>query len=507
MARDPDRPPEPFPPWIWFWLVIYLVTLPQQMALWRPIVARAAGFGLGRPDSLINAAAVLEGVPLLAVLLGVAAVFVPRLRAVWLERRFGLTDPAPLPTVLEIQTFVARHAPGLRVRANLLRTDQLAFVYPLTYRKAALAIFGGIVTLWGTDPAAARAVLLHEIAHYRHGDVLAVGAGNLLGTLTARWLVLYLALVVIPLVVVGLIDRVTAVRSLLALNAAGVPFSPFEIGIHLTRQVVGTTLPAVMLIGAALMLWTASVIVLPLAAIWSAELNADRYAADAGGAADLDRALAALPAAGSTRQWLLSRMSHPPIRLRRFAAALAARGRGALLLLLLLPVAYVVRLALLVCWALAAFPLLGGAIDLGTWLQGNVRGYVAAIGRVWLPMAAFLLLWPRLAPHWQRVWLPADVATRPSLAGACVAAAVAVGVLGLAGVVADGTIAAHLRRQPATAAIPAWQRGDRVEVEWRGKWWKATILDVADGRVLVHYEGFGRSWDEWVPPSRIRKPD
>jgi Zn-dependent protease with chaperone function len=503
--RVPERPaPEAFPPWIWFWLVVYLTTLPRQLALWRSIVARIAEFRFARPDSLVNAAAILEGAPLLAVLLGVAAIFAPRLRAAWLERQFRLTDPVPLPTVREIQAFVAQHAPGLRVRTNLLRTDQLAFVYPLTYRKAALAVFGGLVTLWHADQAAARAVLLHEMAHYRHGDVLAVGAGSLLRTLTERWLGLYLALVVVPLVAVGLIDRGAAVRSFLAATAAGVPFSAFEIVLHVLRQVVGTMLPAVMLIGAALMFWTASIVVLPLAAIWSAELNADRYAAVVGGAAGLDRALAALPTARSSRQWLLARMSHPPAGLRRTMAALAATDRGALLLVLMLPLAYVVRLALLAGWALAAFPLLGGVVDLGTWLGESVRSYAVATGRIWLGMAAFLLLWPRLAPHWQRLWRPG--AERPGRVRACVAAALAVGVLGLAGVGADSTIAARRLRQPV-ATISTWQRGDRVEVEWAGKWWKATILDAGDGRFLVRYEGFDRARDEWVPPSRVRKPD
>lgn len=115
-------------------------------------------------------------------------------------------------------------------------------------------------------------------------------------------------------------------------------------------------------------------------------------------------------------------------------------------------------------------------------------------------------MWPRLATHWQRRWLHAGIAERPGVARAYVVAALAVGVLGLAGVGADGTLAARLRRQPV-ATIATWQRGDRVEVEWAGTWWKATILEAGKTGVLVRYEGFDRSWDEWVPPSRVRKPD
>lgn len=48
--------------------------------------------------------------------------------------------------------------------------------------------------------------------------------------------------------------------------------------------------------------------------------------------------------------------------------------------------------------------------------------------------------------------------------------------------------------------------GANVEVNWKGKWYNARILDAKEGRHLVHYTGYDDSWDEWVPNNRIRRP-
>lgn len=41
-------------------------------------------------------------------------------------------------------------------------------------------------------------------------------------------------------------------------------------------------------------------------------------------------------------------------------------------------------------------------------------------------------------------------------------------------------------------------------IEWGGTWWPATIIATErDGRVLVHYDGWGKEWDETVDASRM----
>lgn len=47
---------------------------------------------------------------------------------------------------------------------------------------------------------------------------------------------------------------------------------------------------------------------------------------------------------------------------------------------------------------------------------------------------------------------------------------------------------------------------EKVQVEHNGSWYDATILKVnaADGLYFITYDGWSDSWDEWVPPSRLK---
>jgi hypothetical protein len=63
---------------------------------------------------------------------------------------------------------------------------------------------------------------------------------------------------------------------------------------------------------------------------------------------------------------------------------------------------------------------------------------------------------------------------------------------------------------PAAATL-AWVEdeavprvGQRLEVESKGKWYKAQIIDVDGDQVEVHFAGFDDSWNEWVGPERTR---
>jgi hypothetical protein len=53
--------------------------------------------------------------------------------------------------------------------------------------------------------------------------------------------------------------------------------------------------------------------------------------------------------------------------------------------------------------------------------------------------------------------------------------------------------------QPIAAAA-----GDEVDVRWGGKWWSGVVREVRDDFALVHYEGWGDEWDEWVGRPRLR---
>jgi hypothetical protein len=45
---------------------------------------------------------------------------------------------------------------------------------------------------------------------------------------------------------------------------------------------------------------------------------------------------------------------------------------------------------------------------------------------------------------------------------------------------------------------------NQIEVEWGQTWWPAGILRVQGTQYLIHYTGWGSSWDEWVGKDRIR---
>lgn len=56
------------------------------------------------------------------------------------------------------------------------------------------------------------------------------------------------------------------------------------------------------------------------------------------------------------------------------------------------------------------------------------------------------------------------------------------------------------------AATPAdgFSAGDEVEVQWKGSWYPASVLETKGNKYKIHYDGYSDSWDEWVGPSRIR---
>lgn len=48
------------------------------------------------------------------------------------------------------------------------------------------------------------------------------------------------------------------------------------------------------------------------------------------------------------------------------------------------------------------------------------------------------------------------------------------------------------------------RQGERIEVKWKEKWYRAEILVTSGNQCKVHYIGFEDSWDEWVGPDRMR---
>jgi hypothetical protein len=59
----------------------------------------------------------------------------------------------------------------------------------------------------------------------------------------------------------------------------------------------------------------------------------------------------------------------------------------------------------------------------------------------------------------------------------------------------------------AAASSPgAYKAGDKVDIEWKGRWYPGEILSVSGDKHRIHYTGWASSWDEDVPASRLRAP-
>ncbi|MDO9106693.1 MAG: Tudor-knot domain-containing protein [Methylovulum sp.] len=49
-----------------------------------------------------------------------------------------------------------------------------------------------------------------------------------------------------------------------------------------------------------------------------------------------------------------------------------------------------------------------------------------------------------------------------------------------------------------------YRLGDAVMVLWKSNWYPATVIQLAEHKVKIHYDNYDNSWDEWVGNSRIR---
>lgn len=58
---------------------------------------------------------------------------------------------------------------------------------------------------------------------------------------------------------------------------------------------------------------------------------------------------------------------------------------------------------------------------------------------------------------------------------------------------------------PVATSGSSFSAGDSVQVQWKGKWYPASVLAVQGNKYKIHYTGYESSWDEWVGPSRIKK--
>ncbi len=143
------------PPWLWLWLVGDLaVLIPAEVSNERHQLALYTGHGeiapqvtAGMPYTLLLLFTILSGLTCLIFAAGVIATLFPQLRGRRVERRFELTED---PSIAEMEEFVARYDPAIRLRATT-RDDQMARIYPVSWRTARIAVFRPLPELWRRD--------------------------------------------------------------------------------------------------------------------------------------------------------------------------------------------------------------------------------------------------------------------------------------------------------------------------------------------------------------------
>ncbi|MCM2466912.1 M48 family metalloprotease [Methanoculleus oceani] len=348
------------PPYLWIWLIIFIATfrfnlnflliLLSDMLSTTPLPGEElVPFGF-----LFRLANFFEIFPLLIIIIGVLSLVAPSIRRSYIRRKYGLTDEVQIATIPEISAFIRNYLPDVSILNNPMRTDQVVFIYPSSFQKAGMGLMGGVMKLWKTDNESARGVLLHEIAHVRNGDTLITGAGSGFRILLNFWPVLFVVTVVVPFFIVAL---VTSFQPMFIELSGSMPPGEFIINIFawllvIHRNFLFIALPGLFIILLTSLMWVASIIFLPLAALWYSELAADCVAARCQGAsAPLVRALSLYSMPVSRWRWLLARMTHPPTRLRLFMLQrVSAPFIHMLLLILFFPAAVVVSMLITVLY-------------------------------------------------------------------------------------------------------------------------------------------------------------
>ncbi|MCR6484446.1 M48 family metalloprotease [Amycolatopsis sp. OK19-0408] len=359
----------PAPPWLLFWFVTAVGwTAPRQFPFWRDTVLDVLGAtpnpATTVPGSdLLRVAGLVDLVPAFVLLAAVVTVAGAGVRGRLVERRYRL-DGFPTPTLAAITGYAKAQLPTVEVRANLRRTDLLAFAYLRRPRRPRLAVFAPLVVLWRRDRAAAEAVVRHELAHCRQGDTLLSGATSPLAFVVRHWPGLFVWTAVVP---------VGAVWFAAVLDGAG--YAGGEVGSGLGLMLL-TALGSLL-----------AAVTLPVAGSWSAEFAADHVA----GAAAATRL--GVP---KTRR-VTARLTHPPMALRRRLLDAGPRAT-ALAAIACYPVGWLVQLGWLLLAANAAWLQLG---ESGT--QRALGLWVAAGWPVWTAAAVFGAAWPVLRRPWARL--------------------------------------------------------------------------------------------------------
>jgi Zn-dependent protease with chaperone function len=382
------------PPWLWIWFALYVYMLPTQIELLKENLE--SFFFSTDPAytsiTLVNRFKMINApywIPSIFLFLGILSVFFPWTREQYITKKYNLTENYQLvPAMKEIENFLKVHAPDLKITANILSQQEEVFIYPKGYRKTGIAIFGKFIKAWRSDRENAQIVLLHEIGHYRNGDALILGAGSFFEFVVKHsiGIIAFFFIIQIPLVFMDLTDSTS--------NSILVAFFFF---------INAITDPVIILFQ------TLAFFTLPIAGIWSAELNADRFMLTS----KLNSTYNSLEVVGklkkesSLKKWILSQVTHPPNSLRQWMAVHSDNKKSVLLFLFLFPIAHLFQLLMLILYALASYfiAFLFGVSNIQEIIDSllkNIMLYLDTRSFTWLFFSMAIISWPFIAIYWVR---------------------------------------------------------------------------------------------------------
>jgi Zn-dependent protease with chaperone function len=431
------------PPWLWLWIVLFAISLPgtwgqrHDFAEMRARVRAINQAGeLDWWDFALHAQEWLTVALPAALLLGFATVLFPWVRSWFVQRRYKLCplpndDKRMGPTVREIESFVHGYAPTLVIVGNpaLIKVDP--FVYPLDFRRSALAITGQLLLQWTRNKDVAKAILLHEIGHYRRGDGRVIGVGSVFESLV-RYVAPALVIFLMIPTFLKYAQDLPFIAPGAAMDGAPTTLAPLTALLQAGAVLIGRFLFA----STAFVFGFLIFVIAPLAAIWSAEFTADRFAADSQGTATHARTAIASEKRASWWVWLFGHLSHPPAWMRLWM--LERRLPTALLwLAIVFPLAYLLpRLLSLHGSTALNFVIFGNSpSEIAHDLADYTRFYLEKTPQTWLAMAAVLFFWPLVVRGWERLMTGEPAASTRVGVGiywACAAVLVVLALVGYA---------------------------------------------------------------------------
>ncbi|MFE4830214.1 M48 family metalloprotease [Streptomyces sp. NPDC056672] len=377
----------PPPPWLWLAMASYVQDAPAAFVWWRAQlldVWTAGEYGAATVSTsgfaALRVMLVSQLAPLLFLTAGVATVLLPHVRGRYTEWRYhlgpvraDLRDGAaygPSPAVRSVQRLLDEHAPGTVLTLSTRARGPSIRVYARGWRGRRVAVSLGFLALWESDQDRARALLLHEAGHLVNGEHLITGLGSPFTRLIGAWPVLFLVCAVAPLV---------------WLTVTHAPAAPLLVAQVLT---VVVRLP--------------QVLILPVIALWCAELAADRYAVAHAGRRTVLEALDATRTSGLRH--VLGKLYHPPSAPRRWFIERSHRPVAPALLLLAGPIALLLHAVVVTCAAIPGLILLGDAPGTAVASSLDLAHRDLLIRPRWAIVLAVVLLWPLLARPWLRLW-------------------------------------------------------------------------------------------------------